>query len=406
MSELFTFTKEEKEYLREVNEDTESLLSPYATHNNQAVRRSGRSNDSFDLRSNFAVDIDRIIHNPLYNRGTDKTQVFSFYHNDDITRRLSHMQLVSRIARIIGKALKLNLDLIEAIAIGHDIGHTPFGHKGEEFLNELYHTNTNRHFNHNVHSARILTRLIPWDFTLQTIDGILCHNGEKASVCYEPNCLASFQELDDLMEQCYTDPATIRNLKPSTLEGCVVRISDMIAYLGKDRQDAIKVKLTTNEYSPNIIGVNNRNIITNIIHNIVKNSRGKAYIGMDKDVLSGIAAMLKENNELIYQSKEIVSAYSDVVMPMMEKLYDYLKKDFSKGEFGTSPLYQHHLNNQIFDQCYRTDAGTRKITASVDDIVVDFIASMTDDYFIKIFAHCFPSDPLNDRVSYIEYFDS
>ena len=110
---------------------------------------------------------------PMYNRYADKTQVFSLYRNDDISRRSSHVQLVSRIARNIGGLLGLNTDLIEAISLGHDIGHTPFGHAGEHKLNELYNGNTGRYFNHNVHSVRVLDQIFNLNLSMETLDGIL-----------------------------------------------------------------------------------------------------------------------------------------------------------------------------------------------------------------------------------------
>ena len=161
MKRYFEFTAGEKRYLEEINNTYDSNLSPFATKNEDVVR-SARAPRYDIIRPPYAYDVDCIIYNPFYNRYTDKTQVFSFYKNDDVTRRALHVQLVSKIARTIGRALKLNLDLIEAIALGHDMGHTPFGHKGEELLSECYEESTKRrhgkprYFNHNVHSARTL----------------------------------------------------------------------------------------------------------------------------------------------------------------------------------------------------------------------------------------------------------
>ena len=129
-------------------------------------------------RKPFIRDIDKIMHCPYFNRYADKTQVFSLYKNDDITRRNLHVQLVSRIARTIGATLHLNLDLIEAIALGHDMGHTPFGHTGEKILDSLYFTNANRHFAHNIQSVRVLDKIFNYNVSLQTLDGIAGHNGE------------------------------------------------------------------------------------------------------------------------------------------------------------------------------------------------------------------------------------
>ena len=114
------------------------FISDVAFDENNVIRRYNDRDKANIIRTAFIRDIDKIIHCPYYNRYADKTQVFSFYKNDDITHRSLHVQLVSRIARTIGKALNLNLDLIEAIALGHDIGHTPFGHDGETFLDEIY----------------------------------------------------------------------------------------------------------------------------------------------------------------------------------------------------------------------------------------------------------------------------
>ena len=129
-----------KEIIEQIEFDRKSgAINPYAFSDGDAVRRKTDTHDVADaLRSNFIRDVDKILNCPFYNRYADKTQVFSFYKNDDITRRSLHVQLVSRIARTIGKALNLNLELIEAIALGHDLGHTPFGHAGEKILDLIY----------------------------------------------------------------------------------------------------------------------------------------------------------------------------------------------------------------------------------------------------------------------------
>ena len=153
--------------------------NPYRFDDANIVRRENNPNDKASLtRPAFGRDIEKIINVPAYNRYADKTQVFSFVQNDDITRRGLHVQLVSRIARNIGYVLGLNIDLIEAIALGHDLGHTPFGHAGEKYLDKLYHAHTGRYFNHNVHSVRVLDKLFRRNISLQTLDGVLCHNGE------------------------------------------------------------------------------------------------------------------------------------------------------------------------------------------------------------------------------------
>ncbi|MDE6302992.1 MAG: HD domain-containing protein [Clostridia bacterium] len=382
----------------------EELYSTYASRNAQAVRRypSSRYDHEF-LRSQYSVDADKIIHSPFFNRGSDKTQVFSFFRNDDITRRSAHVQLVSRIARTIGKALRLNLDLIEAIAIGHDIGHTPFGHKGEYFLNELYHKNTGRYFNHNVHSVRVLQTLSRCNLTLQTVDGILCHCGEKVNEKYEPGTLTSYEDFESTLEECYTDERAIGRLHPSTLEGCVVRISDMIAYLGKDRQDAGRLGMEI-EFEDAVIGKSNSEIISNLIVDIVANSLDKPYLSISDDVYESLVKSQRENGEKIYQSEAVAAQYDVVVKPMMSKLYDMFLADVESGN-EASPIFHSHINHRIYGLGYR-DRVTQAVDLSKpNDIVVDFIASMTDDYFLEAFKHLFPNDELNERVKYVDYFD-
>ena len=146
-----------KELQERIMSDREAhRVNPYRCNDEDVVRRDN-SHDRANLwRPAFVRDVEKILHIPYYNRYMDKTQVFSLYRNDDITRRGQHVQLVARIARNIGNVLGLNQDLIEAAALGHDIGHTPFGHAGERKLNQLYHADTGRYFNHNIHRARVL----------------------------------------------------------------------------------------------------------------------------------------------------------------------------------------------------------------------------------------------------------
>jgi dGTPase len=401
MSDYFKFTEDETRRLMEVMADSEARLSEFASKPTQAVRRykSPKYGVYGDfIRSNYAVDVDKIIHTRMFNRGTDKTQVFSFFHNDDITRRSAHVQLVSRIARIIGQALGLNLDLIEAIAIGHDIGHTPFGHKGEEFLSALYQENDGRFFNHNVHSVRILENLPGCNPTLQTLDGILCHNGEKKFTEYRPAEGLSFERLDEMLESCYTQERGGDAFHPGTMEGCVVRISDIIAYLGKDRQDAENVKLKTGEYAGSLLGNDNSVIITRLITNVLKNSMGQPFIKLDDEIARAVDDMRRDNNAKIYAHADVSTPYYEYIKPMMEKLFYRLLEDVNNKN-TTSPIYLHHICGAL-NKFYTSGKCRGNI-----DIVVDFIASMTDDYFVEIFRHLFPDDPLADGIRYVGYFD-
>ena len=145
------------------------VMSPFAFKDEDITRREVNPHDNGTIgRPAFRRDVDKILNIPAYNRYADKTQVFSLIENDDICRRGLHVQLVSNIARNIGSLLGLNTDLIEAIALGHDLGHTPFGHAGERFLNECLHQRTGRYFNHNVQSVRVMDELYRRNISLQT----------------------------------------------------------------------------------------------------------------------------------------------------------------------------------------------------------------------------------------------
>jgi len=165
-----------------LNRRENEMLSPLAVRNADGVRRMPDERMESDYRQAFSVDVDRILHSLAYARYIDKTQVFYLVKNDHITHRVLHVQLVSKIARTIGRFLSLNEDLLEAIALGHDIGHTPFGHDGEHFLSEICRNHGIGYFQHNLQSVHFLEKVEHkgegWNLCLQTLDGILSHDGE------------------------------------------------------------------------------------------------------------------------------------------------------------------------------------------------------------------------------------
>ena len=311
----------------------------------QSLRRNPRSRDRASVwRPVFAHDIDKILHCPYYNRCTDKTQVFSLIRNDDITRRSLHVQLVSRIARTIGSALNLNLELIEAIALGHDIGHPPFAHAGEVYLDELYYESAGRHFSHNIHSVRVLDRIYPFNITLQTLSGIAGHNGEIEMAEYHPEPISGFAQFDSMIERSYIEKAYANRIQPSTLEGCVVRISDIIAYLGKDRQDAARVNVVPEEaFAGSDIGSINAEIINNLVVNIIENSYGKPYIMLDKRHFQALQDSKRDNYAMIYSGAPAMSKLDTVVKPMMGNIYGQMLSDL-KNHNTNSPIFTHHID--------------------------------------------------------------
>lgn len=351
----------------------EEGLSSFATKSKDAVRLVEKEED---IRPAFFHDIDTIIHSTSYTRYIDKTQVFSFLDNDNISKRMLHVQLVSKIARTIGRCLNLNEDLIEAIALGHDIGHTPIGHVGESILNKISLKELGIPFMHNLQSVRTLTVLKSNNLTIQVLDGIMCHNGEMLNNVYKPKNKTKEEFCFDYEQAC-KDASFAKGLRPMTMEGCVVRISDIIAYIGRDIEDAIRLgKLEQNmipEDISKILGRTNREIINTIILDIVENSYGKDQLVLSEQVFLALKKLKNFNYKAIYEkanTKEQLDYYEKGMNRLFYKLLDDLN---NKNE--DSIIYKVFINNMPIEYTNKND--NKKI-------VIDFIAGMTDDYFMKL----------------------
>ncbi len=377
--------------------------NPLAFKDENVLRREDKSHDAATLtRPAFARDIEKIINIPAYNRYADKTQVFSFVENDDICRRGLHVQLVSRIARGIGELLGLNVKLIEAIALGHDLGHTPFGHAGERYLSECYERHTGLCFRHNVHSVRVMDQLYRRNISLQTLDGALCHNGEFAQQVLQLGTTTTFSELDAAVSRCTADAREIKKLRPSTLEGCVVRISDMIAYIGKDRLDAIDVGVidSLDIFDSSFIGRTNAQIINNMTIDIVNNSYRQDHIAMSKEAFDDIVLAKRQNYEKIYYKEGTVSEFENIVQEMFEELYERLLDDLVSGN-ESSPVFKHHVTSLVAKSA--SIERSEYLCEEPNRIITDYISSMTDSYFIALYHHLFPNS--THRLFKREYCD-
>lgn len=354
----------------------ETLLSPFATKSIDAIRIEFEEND---IRPPFFRDTDRIIHTSSYTRYADKTQVFSNVDNDNISRRFIHVQLVSKIARTIGRALNLNEDLIEAIALSHDLGHVPFGHVGEAILNEISLKNHQGNFMHNVQSVRNLMNIENngkgLNITIQVLDGVLCHNGEFVQDKYYPKKKSAEDFLDDY-NNCYEDARYYKKLVPMTLEGCVVRVSDIIAYIGRDIEDAINLGVIKESDLPkeitDILGYNNKDIINTIVLDIINNSMDKDYLKMSPSIYKSLVNLKRFNYNNIYEkanSKEKIAEYKLMFETVFNRCLEQLKIGDKKAL-----IYVNFINNMSYDYLSKN---------SHERIVIDYIAGMTDDYFIK-----------------------
>lgn len=372
-------TKELLEQIKENFLKKEKYLSKYATKSGDAIRIKEENFDD-EIRPNFYHDIDRIIHSLSYTRYLDKTQVFSFKQNDHVSKRIVHVQLVSKIARTIGRALNLNEDLIEAIALGHDIGHTPIGHTGEAILNDISLRETGTMFNHNIQSVRNYLVLekngLGSNLTIQTLDGIMCHNGEMLSNIYEPISKTKEEFLEEY-EKCYTDKMVLRKVRPMTLEGCVVRISDIIGYIGRDIEDAINLGVLTRKDVPinirEVLGTTNREIVNTIILDIVANSYDKPYIKLSDAVYKAIFDLKEFNYEHIY-SKANTEEELEFYRNGMNSLFNQYLDDIINKNYD-SDIYTIFLSTM--DSSYIEHTDNKRM-------VIDYIAGMTDDYFVKM----------------------
>lgn len=371
--------------------------SPLACKDGQAVRRDTTRDHDTPERAAFVRDAEKIMHTPAYNRYNGKTQVFSLRSNDDITRRGLHVQLVSRIARDIGRSLGLNDDLIEAIALGHDIGHTPFGHAGESFLNDIYHERTGRYFAHNVQSVRVLDVLYGLNLSLQTLDGAICHNGEfEQQVLYTSDIATlpaaeQFPAFDRAVEACWIDaPRVIKSMRPMTLEGCVVRLSDIIAYVGKDRQDAIKCGLITpGEFDDGLGGFYNSWALTAFSVDVVENSFGRDRIQMSEEAFAELKRAKDENYKKIYARSESNGPASAAMRELFGLIYLRVFDDLKSGNERT-PVFRHHIRRVSKHLSYYGKRYTWE--DDLDLTVVDFLSSMTDNYFLELAQHLFPKE--------------
>jgi len=356
----------------------ESFLSPLAATSADAVRRLNRKPE--DIRTPYSRDADRIIHTRAYTRYIDKTQVFYLVENDHITHRVIHVQLVSRIARTIGRALRLNEDLLEAIALGHDIGHIPYGHFGETCLSALCEEHGIGKFFHNVQSVRFLDSIEDCDLTMQVLDGILCHNGEADDVRIAPEPCGSWEAFDAKVVQ---NARGIRNRPPMTLEGCVVKFADTIAYIGRDLQDAREIGLLSDKARipaecRRVLGETNSEIINTLIHDLLRNSDSieEGYISYSPKVERALIRLRTFSKEQVYDNPKLTRERGKI-RSMYRTLFTTFLADLDNNR-RSSRIFTEFSETLWINPRYRA-------AASNPELVRDFIAGMTDRYFTKRF---------------------
>jgi len=363
---------------RRVTDETEDHLSPFATRSKDARRRRPETEGP---RSPFALDRDRIFYSGAFRRYSGKTQVIYFASQLDemLTSRSIHTLSVSQVARTIGKFLGLNLELVEAIALSHDLGHSPFGHDGEKFLSVLCQEHGIGQYHHHLQSLHIVDHIAKkgqgLNLTIQVRDGILSHDGEVHNRRLRPIPDKSEQDLQQYMAARREGQQA--DMFPMTLEGCVMRISDTIAYIGQDIEDAIRIGLIKREEIPadlrRTLGSTNGEIIDTLVKDVVYESFDKPYVSFSREISDRLLRLKKFNYDRIYLSKKIKRDHEKIQRGfriMFEKFLEDLKKGRRK-----SPIYVHFLNSKVEQYLQAT---------SDEEKVRDFIAGMTDRYFVEV----------------------
>ena len=359
-------------------EGKEKSLADCACKSVQAFRFNPEEED---VRPGFFHDSDRIIHSYCYSRYIDKTQVFYLVENDHITHRVLHVQLVAKIARTIGRFLNLNEDLIEAISLGHDVGHTPFGHDGEKILSEFLESQNEGIFEHNVQSFRLFHDLEVYgkglNLTAQVLDGIICHNGEILKNEYGCDRSKTPQKLLEEYRNSLDGTLKSKAMVPMTLEGCVMRISDVIAYIGRDIEDAIKLKLIERNDVPreitDVLGDKNSVIVNTLITDLVNNSFDKETLTFSADVFEALNRLKDWNYKNIYRNPK-KSTQDDKIKAMFQTVLEECLEELGTDKKVTGI---NHWYNSMGEN-YRDKTPKPRVVA-------DYVSGMTDDFLMNAY---------------------
>lgn len=392
----FGFSEKESEYLESVNREYDKRLSPYACKNNAAIYcKAAKENSPF--RTPFNRDADVIFYSAVFHRYGIQENPLMFSRGYDLLRRSFHASLVSKMSREIGRVLKLNCDLIEAIVLGLDLGHTPFGDKGESYLSDCYFAHTGKYFRSNVQSARIFRSVLNCNVSLQVLSGILCHKGELTCHSYAPAPLNGFDLFDHQISECYRNSEFYKTLRPNTLEGCLVRVCDAIAYIAEGPTEIYRSQTVPDHaYTQDAIPTyKNKDFINHLMINLVKNSIESPSLNMDETVFRNMQTLIWERNVAFEMNEELNAPYETVIKPLIHALYERLLHDIAEMN-KTSPIFD-YMKDKIQGRGYFDCDPIIKTAADPNDIVTDFIASMTDDSFIETCKRLHICDELTER---------
>lgn len=367
---------------RKLREQQENSLSPFAA---KSINSYGRliDEEKCPIRTDYERDGNRILYSMDFRRLRHKTQVFFNAKNDHICTRMEHVLNVGSISNTIARTINLNQDLTYAIALGHDLGHAPFGHSGERVLDKcMKKIDINTGFQHELHSLRVVEKLATriskekihescgLNLTFEVKDGIVSHCGEK----YNEYIL----HRDLSKTPAYLNKINTRADCPYTLEACIVRLVDKIAYVGRDIEDAVRVKLMDMKDIPkdirNELGNTNGEIINTLVCDLIENSYDKDCIQLSPSKGEALEKLINENVRLIYKADKI-TRYEKIAENTLEGLFNSLLEslnDVEKLKFSENKVYRMFYN-------FITDKGYGKSESNAQK-VIDFIAGMTDSF--------------------------
>lgn len=350
-----------------------------------------------DIRGSFFRDTTAIIHSSAFRRLKHKTQVFYAPSNDHICTRMEHVLHVASIASTIARPLGLDTELAWAIGMGHDLGHTPFGHTGERIISEFSKKKGIGEFEHEVNSLRVVDFLANngsgLNLTYAVRDGIVSHNGESLSVRMEP----------DFTIKNFSLIKSRKGLVPSTYEGVIVRFSDSIAYLGRDAEDAMRLGIISQDDLPEIvkdrIGINNSQIISSLVSSLIDNSSVERGIGFSESIFDAVRAFSDFNYEKIYKSR-LLEGYSRYCYRLLSLIKDYLESIYDG--FGLEESFYREEGNMLAAGFYNHIKEMRDIyidkEGSDERMIIDYIAGMTDNFALDGANEILKPEHLNEKI--------
>ena len=350
-----------------------------------------------DVRGAYYRDTTAIIHSSPFRRLKHKTQVFFAPSNDHICTRMEHVLHVASIASTICRPLYLDTELAWAIGVGHDLGHTPFGHVGERIISNLSVERGIGEFQHEVNSLRVVDFLADsgrgLNLTYAVRDGIVCHNGESLSRRIKPT--GEVKNLDSIKRR--------EGLIPSTYEGAVVRFSDSIAYLGRDWEDAGRLGILKGKELPDIVrtrlGNNNSEIINTLVNDIIKGADSQEGIGFSDEIFEAVEAFSLFNYQNIYKS-DILNGYTRYFTRLIKLIVDYLEELYSSFGLDEKGYLQEH--NMLAAGFYNHISGMyRKYMeheGSDKRMILDYVAGMTDNFTLDCANEILKPEHLNEEI--------